>query len=625
MHVPGQGSLFTAKPEPLGDLLAGIHKHKIALPNFQRPWVWKPQMVYDLLISVAYRYPAGSLLTMPVTNATFALRSFEGSEALHAGDKPDLMILDGQQRLTSLYQALYQDGGVMVDRRVHHFYLDVKVLLSDPDGSVDVGDPVFDQALYFVTEERNTGRRIRYDGLTPLYELNTREQQLAAGALPLHYAFDPDGQLTTWKEDYIGALATDLAAYKELSHKWDVLVRPWLDRIRNYPFPVVELRADMPLSAICHIFEKVNSTGVPLDVFDLVTAVLWAKGYHLNESWDKTRLRFKEQHILPMQPQPLTGTHFIQSLSLVDSLARKRADPDGRVAVACRKQDLMALTRDTMEKWWAPVEAGYREASRFMSDKGILSERILPYSTLIIPLAAIFTDIRHRKGEAAMAATWPKVEQWYWCCVFSQRYSSQVEYAAAQDFEQVVGWVGGGDAPGVVRTFSFRADALQEITSIRNAIYKGILCLLARDGARDFGSGSKLTTNLFYETAQDHHHIFPTAALQQLGVSDPRSDTIVNKTLIGAAVNRSIGGRRPSQYIQTWRDNLGTDLFDSILRSHHIDPVILSSDNWDSFFRNRRDQLRQLIESACGGVMQSFAEDVYVEDVEAEEAMAILP
>ena len=56
MHVPGNGSLFTAKPEPLGDLLAGIHKHKIALPNFQRPWVWKYPMVYDLLISVAYRY-----------------------------------------------------------------------------------------------------------------------------------------------------------------------------------------------------------------------------------------------------------------------------------------------------------------------------------------------------------------------------------------------------------------------------------------------------------------------------------------------------------------------------------------------------------------------------------------
>src|SRR4051794_17120405 len=111
MHLPGDGSLFTAKPEPLADLLAGIHTHKTALPDFQRPWVWQPDMVRDLIISVAYRYPAGSLLTMPVTTGGFALRPFEGS-----GDKlknqPNLMILDGQQRLTSLYQALYRRDGV---------------------------------------------------------------------------------------------------------------------------------------------------------------------------------------------------------------------------------------------------------------------------------------------------------------------------------------------------------------------------------------------------------------------------------------------------------------------------------------------------------------------------------
>ncbi len=97
MHLPSEGKLFRADSEPLADLLAGIKKHEIALPNFQRPWVWEPPMVYDLLVSVAYRYPAGSLLTMPVQTASFALRAFEGSGDNLKKEDVNMMILDGQQ------------------------------------------------------------------------------------------------------------------------------------------------------------------------------------------------------------------------------------------------------------------------------------------------------------------------------------------------------------------------------------------------------------------------------------------------------------------------------------------------------------------------------------------------
>ena len=72
-------SLFVAKPVQLSTLLTGIQQHDVALPNFQRPWVWNPNMVRELIISVAYRYPAGSLLTMPIKANQFGLRPFEGA------------------------------------------------------------------------------------------------------------------------------------------------------------------------------------------------------------------------------------------------------------------------------------------------------------------------------------------------------------------------------------------------------------------------------------------------------------------------------------------------------------------------------------------------------------------
>ncbi len=204
------------------------------------------------------RYPAGSLLTMPVSNGGFGLRPFEGTGD-ELREQPNLMVLDGQQRLTSLYQALYQRNGVTVKKRTYHFYVDVGVLMSDPDGSIEVGDPFFERALFYVVVDKK-GRRIRYEDLKPLYEITTFEQELDAGALPLGLTFDVDS-LTQWKEQYLYRQTSELARYQELSRKWDKLVKSWIDRISNYPFPVVELRSNMPLGAICHIFEKVNSTG----------------------------------------------------------------------------------------------------------------------------------------------------------------------------------------------------------------------------------------------------------------------------------------------------------------------------------------------------------------------------
>ena len=621
MHVPSEGNIFTAKPELLADLLRGIDRHKIALPNFQRPWVWEPEMVRDLLVSVAYRFPAGNLLTMPVFHTGLALRPFEG-----AGDgwkdQPNLIILDGQQRLTRLFQALYSRNGVRVKNRTYHFYLDADVLLSDPDGSVDVGDPLFEGALFYVAEDKKS-RRIRYEGLIPRYELTTRDDELAAGALPLAAMFDQDGLLADWKKDYLVRRSTnDMTRYLDLEEQWRKLVQPWLNRILNYPFPVIELRPDMPLAAICHIFERVNSTGVPLDVFELCTASLWAQGFHLNEGWAKTRNDLRGRNILPMQS--LSGTYYLQGISLLDSFERKRGRPDERIAVTFRKDDLMALKANTVRAWWAILEQGYVEASRFLTDSGVISAQILPYSTLIIPLSSIFSDLRRRKGEAATRAAWPQIRRWYWCSVFSQRYSSNVETNAALDFEQVATGVDGGDPPDVVRTFSFRSDAIQEIASIRNVVYKGILCLLASTDAKDFGGGGRLTTDLYYETRQDHHHIFPTNAFKQLGIADKRSDSIVNKTLISASANRSIGGDQPSLYVKRLRTKLGINLFDEILTSHLIDPSYLEHDDWDGFVLDRRERLRQLVQRACGGNILPFSDAAPIEEEMDEDEEPVL-
>jgi len=543
---------------------------------------------------------------MPVKTTTFALRPFSGAgETLT--DTPSIMVLDGQQRLTSLFQSLFSRQGVKSsDGRSYFFYLDVDHLMTDSDGSIEAGDPLFEDSLFFVQDDRKR-QRIRYDGLTPRYDVATSELELENGAFPLNVLFTRDG-VTRWRDSFLEARANEnMKEYIRLQGLWGTLVEPWLHRIRDYPFPVIELRPDMPLSAICHIFEKVNSTGVPLSVFDLCTAILWAQEFKLNDQWKVTKRKFDESQTLRMQGD-LEGANFLQVISLLDSLERKQAAPDSRIAVNCRRDDLLKLKAEMVKRWWPIVEQAYRESSKFMEAQGMINRRIVPYSTMIIPLAAIFGHIRTTKGALDVSYSWPKIEQWYWCSVFSQRYSSSVEANAAVDFEQVINWIDGGVVPDVVRTFAFQADRLQELTTIRNVVYKGILCLLTKGGARDFAGGGSLSVNLFHETSQDHHHIFPKAALHSLGIKDPRSESLVNKTLIGAATNRSIGGRLPSSYVSNLASRLGEPLVNTILRSHRIAPEALSRDDWNSFVLSRREELRQLIQETCGGNVLPFSD-----------------
>ena len=407
------------------------------------------------------------------------MRRFQGSPEINV--EPNLMVLDGQQRLTSLYQALFRKDGVKYKKKLYTFYLDIKTLLKDPDGDILEGEPYFKPALFYVKIDKD-GKKSRYLSIDSHYELTTEEDELEASALPLGIIFDVNGALSDWQEKYFTKIikkdyAEDWSKYPILSAEWNRLVKPWLDRIRQYQFPVVELRKDMPLEAICFIFEKVNSLGVPLDVFDLCTAIFWSKGFKLNEVWSKTKIELESENYEKLAP--LEGTFFLQSVSLLESIARKRLSPDVRIGVTCQKRDLMKLDVEKVKELWDWVVKGYKEASAFILNEGIINEKIQPYSTLLIPLSATFAYLYKNSNELKVKAAWPKLRQWFWCSVFSQRYSSQVDSTSALDFEQTLKWIEGNKEPDAVRTFSFRANYLQEIANIRNVMYKGILCLLA--------------------------------------------------------------------------------------------------------------------------------------------------
>src|ERR1700728_2433362 len=114
-------------------LLKQIREREVALPDFQRDFVWEPGATQELIISIASNYPAGSLLAIRNTHSYFAAREFAGAPLLDSF-KPTYLILDGQQRLTSLYQAFYGVGEYL-------YYLKLGPLLDGAE--IDDEDVLF--------------------------------------------------------------------------------------------------------------------------------------------------------------------------------------------------------------------------------------------------------------------------------------------------------------------------------------------------------------------------------------------------------------------------------------------------------------------------------------------------
>src|SRR5450759_4930630 len=95
---------FDSTKTSLYDILRDINKGKIQLPDFQRGWVWDDDRIKGILASIAKSFPIGAIMLLETGNKSirFKTKPVEGVK-LAAPVKPDLLILDGQQRITSLY------------------------------------------------------------------------------------------------------------------------------------------------------------------------------------------------------------------------------------------------------------------------------------------------------------------------------------------------------------------------------------------------------------------------------------------------------------------------------------------------------------------------------------------
>lgn len=601
-------STFDSTKLPLPQVLSDVTNGTIQLPDFQRGWVWDDEHVKSLLVSIARSFPVGAVMMLDTGgDVRFQVRPVENVDFKGPVPEPEKLILDGQQRLTSLTQVLslekpvktFNEKGKAISR---HYYIDIAMALEDDR---------LEEAFISVPEDKKIKTNFDRD---VVLDLSTRELEIKNLHFPCSQILSSD----TWEEALHEFAPEKFGNFMAFRKKV-------LTAFRSYQLPAITLGKATSKEAVCLVFEKVNTGGVPLSVFELMTATFAADGFNLRDDWYGSTLRNVEGRYQRLSEEPiLKGTEaadFLQAISILQSSERRKADIEagkkGKMisAVSAKRVTVLSLILEDYEKWAPLVEEGFKLAAKFMRKECFFDGRELPYRTQLVPLAAVLSQIKERWLEPKVH---DRLSRWFWCGVLGEQYGGAVETRIANDFEELMPWLLGDlddDAyelidglPRTIREAAFQESRLDTLRSRNSAAYKGLNILVLREGARDFFWKATIKELDDEDIALDIHHIFPRAWCEDNGIKANTYNAIVNKTPISYKANRMIGRKAPSDYLTALQKHKQVALEDTsmnaLLASHRIPADLLRADDFDAFYSARKAALLSLVERAMGKAAQ---------------------
>lgn len=576
-------SFRTAEPA-LKDVLDAIARGDTQLPDFQRGWVWDDMHIKSLIASLSLSYPIGAVMFLEAGGVPFKPRLFEGV-SLQPAPLPKTLVLDGQQRLTSMYLALRSGRSVKTrtekGEEINRVYFLDMAMCLDPNADREEAVVSVPESLKVTSD---FGRKIDLD-------VSTSALQHARRLFPISLIFNTEGFMV-WKMGYA-------AHHQNYPESMMFLMRfeqeIWL-RFQQFKVPAIELTRDTPREAVCQVFEKVNTGGVTLTVFELMTATFAASDFNLREDWDARQVRLAAKHGVL---KAVDGTAFLTAVTLLASYEKHLAQG---TAVACKRADVLRLELADFKALAAKAETGFKKAAELLAEEKIFDEPSLSYATQLIPLAAICARLADKFSQHG---TKQKLLRWYWCGVFGELYGSANETRFGNDLADMIPWIDGGTEPRTVRDAGFAPVRLLSLQTRNSAAYKGLTALLMKHGSRDFVSGTPIDINTYFNNAIDIHHIFPRIWCETKKLKREIWNSVVNKAPIAAGTNRFISGDAPSEYLARIEKNkqVAPAALDQFLASHLIPVTGLRCDDFESFIRSRASALLKLIEEATGKVI----------------------
>lgn len=574
---------------PISELMISINKGAIQLPDFQRGWVWEDGRIKALIASITNNYPVGAAMFLEYgnDNIRFKYRVIEGVTATDV--IPTELILDGQQRLTSIYSSLYSRNAVHTrtdkgKKIFRYYYIDIKKACDPNCDRVD--------AIFSVPETRiitsNFGRDIELD-------LSDRTKEFENKMFPLNLILDfPEEQ--NWQNEYYAFYNYNQEIIKEFTEFNKKIIMQTL----QYKIPVISLGKDTPKEAVCQVFENVNTGGVSLTVFELVTAIFAMDDFELRKDWEERKAKYFDGDLLSC----ITATDFLTACTLLSTYKKGGT-------VSCKKKDVLNLSLKDYNNFADALSEGFVEAEKILQEERVFSNKDLPYSTQLIPLAALCTLLSNG-NRIKVTNIKNKIRQWYWCGVFGELYGGANETRYVNDVVGVMNWIeNNGNIPKTIQESYFNPTRLLTLQSRQSAAYKGIMALILKNHCKDFISGRKMDFTVYKSENIDIHHIFPKSYCEKNNLPKEKWNSVVNKTPISYSTNREIGGVAPSEYLKKIEEKGQVDYnsLNDYLQTHLIDVSAARSNDFEKHIVLRSKLLLDAIEKATGKIISGKDSD----------------
>ncbi|MDF2612432.1 MAG: hypothetical protein K0S71_218 [Clostridia bacterium] len=583
----------SSKNISLSEYLKEVDQKNILVPQFQRNFVWSKGQMVKLAASLLKGYPIGSFLLMQETGM-YSSRYITGFETenddvvvQNSNNSNALLILDGQQRTTSIYQIFYGKGEWRFYINFKQFIEDVKDVKSEGLSGI-IEDNIEDWISVFKLEDissRNPG--------------NNPDLQRALGLFPLDIIFNGGDQgYSTWLDNYCMSNALnankqiDPEKFSLLSRCKEIFIKRLVESLTSYQASEIVIDKNTSPNIICTIFETINSTGQPLTVLDLLNAKCFAHKFFLRNELEDAYAKY-EIFSNYNDKNDSIGLAIVRTIGL---LCKK----------SCKKSDLLNLTAiEIKDNWDKAVEYTKYALEYIKVNYGVLGIQYFPYKDMLPVIAIIVNSDKFKDSPNNKR----KLDKWYWSVVFSGYYDNATETKNGRTLKEFLGtekdkgWFD-DDAlvPEVVANQAYLGDlynSLDNLSATRSAQYKAILNLYTLNGAKDFYK-TRATIYSMKERDIEDHHIFPRKFLSLNGLKGNSVNTILNRTLISKVANEKIKDAQPKTYFNDI-DTMGTPYAKAEYRLHYLDDKFLNSDfslgMYEEFKQRRKEDIMKTIKS----------------------------
>lgn len=558
-------------------LIEMIDKAELGLPQFQRPSVWGKSNWVPFLMTVILGRPTGTLLLLETgDDERLAPRNLESAPALVPG-RLKFLLLDGQQRTTTLYRATRTSfgGGKQLKKAI----IDIRAALGR--GTLEEDD------ITLVSAAR-------------VADAATMAEQGSVAFSTLVNAVE----LAGWQHSFVTHhFDGDAQGFQEAIEA----AAPGLLMVGQYRFPVLKIEQDTPLDVVAEIFEGMNRRGQPLNKFDLMVARLYhdmgnGKYYNLRESWEKSL-----DNSPRLKQVGVTTDDGMLPLQLIAMQVSRLGDPArGRVRGISSASVLELSVEQVIGGGGAQIPgvslgssiAALEAAAEFLvSVCGVTSSSLLPQQAMLLPLADRFIQ------PAGPGLTQAQMKKWFFAVGLAIDYYGGVNSYVERDCKLLKRWSDPSDGQqpdsvnNLTKAMVESLNLQQQFSREGNILGTAIFALLVANGAFDWSPGQ---ISLRTKDDVDFHHMVPDQRLKNWYSTKEERRPIAGLTPICAPTNRSIGNRLPDDVMQELGNHAAP-----IANSHMVDRSLLDvasidKSSFEAFLADREKRLKDFIIQALG-------------------------